>query len=440
MREAASVVESWGRLLREPHSCISLHHRDQAPRTLQSTRPGIARGAGRSYGDVALNPGGKLWTTAGLDRLIRFDPVRGILTCESGALLGSIQRWALKSGWRLPVMPGTQVVSVGGAIANDVHGKNQHVAGSFGNHVIGLRLGRTDGQVMDIAPQRHADWLTATVGGLGLTGVILDVDLQLRPVAGPWLDVESLPFSSLDEFFELASAAEREGWEHSVAWVDCVAPARRGRVRGIFERANWAQEIDALPPGATKLRMPITPPISLVNSLSLRVFNQAYYHLHRWKAGRAVVYQDAFLAPLDRIQDWNRIYGRRGFYQYQSVVPCDVGRDAIAAMLDLIARSGQGSFLAVLKMFGNPPPVGMLSFVRPGVTLALDFPNRGDATLALLKQLDVIVAEAGGCVYLAKDARWPRARFEAAYTRVHEFQAYRDPGISSAMSRRLMGA
>ena len=187
-------------------------------------------------------------------------------------------------------------------------------------------------------------------------------------------------------------------------------------------------------------RMPLTPPFSLINPLSLRLFNLAYYHAHRLKAGRGLAYYEPFLYPLDHIQDWNRFYGPRGFYQYQCVVPHAGGAEAVQAMLDAIGASGQGSFLAVLKTMGDTPSAGMLGFAMPGITLALDFPNRGASTLALFERLDAIVHEAGGRIYLAKDARWPRKYFEAAYPRLQEFLPYRDPGISSALSRRLMGA
>jgi hypothetical protein len=222
--------------------------------------------------------------------------------------------------------------------------------------------------------------------------------------------------------------------------------------RGIFMRANHmtAQEADAMPSlkavlvahqrkvQGKPLRMPFVPPISLVNGLSLKPFNMAYYQLQKMKRGYDVAHYEPFSYPLDNLQDWNRMYGPRGFYQYQSVVPRDVGQPAVQAMLDSIAASGEGSFLAVLKTFGNREAKGMLSFPQPGVTLALDFPNRGERTLKLLDRLDAIVREAKGRLYMAKDARMPRELFEAGYPRLSEFAKHRDAGISSAMSRRLI--
>lgn len=444
---ATTPVSAWGRLHSAPHHVITLTQPEQVGPTLARTRPGLAHGMGRSYGDVALNPGGTLWRTTGLDHFIAFGEASGLLTCEAGVLLKDIQRTLLPRGWLLPVTPGTQLITVGGAIANDVHGKNHHVLGSFGDHVRQLRLVRTDGSTLDCGPTQNPDWFAATVGGLGLTGVITQATLQLRRVAGPWLEAETIAYTSLEEFFRLADASEAD-WEHTVSWIDCLAGgqdqpgSKSSRARGIFLRAKPAQTTtQPLPrlPAERQRRMPLVPPVSLVNRLTLRPFNMAYYRLHQWRAGRSLVHYEPFSYPLDNLLDWNRMYGPRGFYQYQSVLPRAVGQDAVQAMLQAIRHAGEGSFLAVLKTFGKRQSVGMLSFAQPGVTLALDFPNRGARTLQLFERLDAIVREAGGRLYMAKDARMPRDLFEAGYPRLPEFMRYRDPGISSAMSRRLMG-
>lgn len=428
-------VSSWGRLGTWEHDIVTLTDRSRIAREMGSSHPGIAHGNGRSYGDVCLNPGGTLWQTGKLDRFIVFDPETGRLACEAGVLLRDIQRRVIPQGWILPVTPGTQLVTVGGAVANDVHGKNHHVLGSFGDHVCRMSLVRTDGEIIECGPDLRSDWFAATVGGLGLTGVITDMEIQLRRVPGPWLDTESLPYSNLEEFFQLADASEAD-WEHTVSWIDCIS----GGGRGIFMRGNPVEAVGKWPePRARSRTMPFCPPVSLVNRLSLRPFNFSYYHLNKWRAGRSRVHYEPFFYPLDNLLEWNRMYGPSGFYQYQSVVPRGVGCEAVQAMLGEIARSGNGSFLAVLKTFGNRQSVGMLSFPRPGVTLALDFPNKGGQTLSLFKRLDAIVREAGGRIYPAKDARMPRALFEQGYPRLAEFLSYRDPGISSALSRRLMG-
>jgi FAD/FMN-containing dehydrogenase len=428
-------IASWGRLSREAHNVRHLTHRHRLPQQLASEAPGLAYGMGRSYGDVCLNPGGTLWKTTGLDRFIALDETTGRLTCEAGVLLRDIQRLMVSRGWILPVTPGTQMVTAGGAIANDVHGKNHHRLGSFGDSVCALRLVRTDGQVIDCGPDHEPGWFAATVGGLGLTGVIAEAEIQLRRIPGPWLDTVTVPYRNLDEFFELADGSEAD-WEHTVSWIDCMN-SQGGR--GIFMRGNPADVGERRPPRPHQRTLPFTPPFSLVNRLSLKPFNFCYYHVNRLKAGKAIVHYEPFSYPLDNLLEWNRMYGPKGFYQYQSVVPREHGKEAIAAMLKAIADSGEGSFLAVLKTFGQRPSLGLLSFPRPGVTLALDFPNRGNRTHRLFERLDAIVREAGGRLYPAKDARMPRDLFESGYPRLPEFLSYRDPGISSALSRRLMG-
>lgn len=431
------AISSWGRLSSDEHAVVKLSDCRQVQASLKNAVPsGLAYGMGRSYGDACLNPGGTLWVTTGLDHFIAFDDSTGRMVCEAGVLLRDIQRLAIPRGWILPVTPGTQIVTVGGAIANDVHGKNHHVLGSFGDHVQSLSLVRTDGELIQCGPNERADWFAATVGGLGLTGVITQAEIQLRRVTGPWLDTETVPYANLDEFFRLADDSEAE-WEHTVAWIDC---SMGGRSRGLFMRGNPSRQGDRPISHGRKLTIPFVPPISLVNRLSLAPFNMAYYHLKKWRAGKAITHYEPFFYPLDNLLEWNRMYGPKGFYQYQSVVPREVGQGAVQAMLKEIARSGDGSFLAVLKTFGNRQPVGMMSFPQPGVTLALDFPNHGDRTHKLFERLDAIVREAKGRLYPAKDARMPRELFEAGYPRLSEFTQYRDPGISSALSRRLMGS
>lgn len=430
-------VSSWGRLSAHPHRVVGLNDPRKVDEALLcGGAPGVAHGMGRSYGDACLNPEGTLWLTTGLDHFIAFDDRTGRLVCEAGVLLRDIQRLAVPRGWILPVTPGTQLVTVGGAIANDVHGKNHHVLGAFGDHVQRLTLIRTDGETIECGPDERPDWFAATVGGVGLTGVIVQAEIQLRRIPGPWLETDTIPYANLDEFFRLADDSEAQ-WEHTVSWIDCI-PGSGGR--GLFMRGNPVAAGQRPAPAGRQLAMPIVPPVSLVNRLSLRPFNMAYYHLKKWRAGRAVTHYEPFFYPLDNLLEWNRMYGPRGFFQYQSVVPRGVARDAVQSMLQEIARFGDGSFLAVLKTFGNREPAGMLSFAQPGATLALDFPNHGERTQKLFARLDAIVAEARGRIYLAKDARMPRDLFEAGYPRLPEFLKYRDRGISSGLSRRLMGS
>jgi FAD/FMN-containing dehydrogenase len=433
----STPISSWGRLKSDLHHVIPLYDR-ASPLNLSQVNPkhtGLAYGMGRSYGDVCLNSGGVLWQTTGLNHLIRFDSATGRLRCEAGVLLRDIQKLFIPKGWMLPVTPGTQMVTVGGAIANDVHGKNHHLSGSFGDHVNYIKLTRTDGSTLECGPNQNLEWFTATVGGLGLTGVISEAEIQLKPTVGPWLDSETIPYSNLSEFFELADSSEAN-WEHTVSWIDCMSRTNRG----IFMRANPNRELTLTPAIKSSKKMPLTPPMSLVNRLTLRPFNTAYYNLQKYKSGKSVVHYEPFFYPLDKLLEWNRMYGPKGFYQYQSVIPRSVGQDATRAMLKEIERSGEGSFLGVLKTFGNRNSIGMLSFPEPGVTLALDFPNHGSTTHKLFDRLDAIVKEAKGRLYPAKDARMPKELFETGYPKLSEFLQYRDPGISSELSRRLMGS
>lgn len=429
-------VTSWGRLSAAPHEVVELVDVTDIARDLRGQDgPAIPRGNGRSYGDSCLNPGGVLWSTLKLDRLHSFDSTSGRLVCEAGVLLSDIQRLMAPRGWSLPVLPGTQLVTVGGAIANDVHGKNHHRVGSFGSHVRGLQLVRTNGEVIDCGPDLRPDWFAATLGGIGLTGLIARAELQLQPMAGPWLDTEIVPYGGLEEFLTLADDSEA-AWEHTVAWLDCTAGAR---ARGLFLRARPASDQSGTPPTPRRLAVPLTTPLSLLNRLTLPVLNGLYFSLTKRRTGIRRRPFNSFLFPLDDVMHWNRLYGPGGFFQYQLVVPHTAGRDSLGEILDAIARSGQGSFLAVIKTFGDLSSPGLLSFPRHGVTLSLDFPNLGTRTEELFVRLDAIVRAAGGRLYLAKDARMPRNLFEAGYPRLGEFARYRDPGMSSGMSRRLMG-
>ena len=349
-------ISSWGRLSHDEHIVIPLTDlksaKDQI--SIHSPEHGLAYGMGRSYGDVGLNPNGLLWLTTGLNHFIALDESTGLLNCESGVLLRDIQHLLIPRGWMLPVTPGTQMVTVGGAIANDVHGKNHHVLGSFGDHIRRLKIIRTDGQVIECGPNLNPEWFAATVGGLGLTGIILQVEIQLKSTSGQWLNTETIPYSNLTEFFDLADSSERD-WEHTVSWIDCLS----GGSKGIFMRANPSANKNQPAPQKYK-KMAFTPPIPLVNKLSLKAFNFAYYNIQKYKSGKGVAHYEAFFYPLDKLLEWNRMYGPKGFFQYQSVIPREVGLDATKEMLNEIKKAHEVSFLAILKTFGNRKSLGML--------------------------------------------------------------------------------
>lgn len=429
----ATAGKSWGRWPNYSHRISPVTHRFGS---LSSDAPMLPFGNGRSYGDVCLNKDGLLLTTQGLDRFISFDPATGQLECEAGILLNDIINLTLPQGWFLPVTPGTCFVSIGGAIANDVHGKNHHRAGSFCNHVMQFELLRSDGEVLNCAPQENAEWFCATAGGLGLTGLIRRVRLQLRRVPGAWIRGDSQRFSSLCDFLDLARDSDSD-FEYTVAWLDCAATATKVG-RGVFMRGNHAPS-DQTPHPKASWRFPATPPISLVNGLSLAVFNKLYFHRPAAEQRDALWHFRPFFYPLDGILEWNRMYGSRGFFQYQCVVPEASAIDSLQEMLTLIGNSGLGSFLVVLKLFGTVPSLGMLSFPRPGVTLALDFPNRGQQTLDLLESLDVITRGVNGAVYPAKDARMSPDSFRQYFPNWIQFQRFVDPRFSSSFWRRVTG-
>ncbi|MDR7135211.1 FAD/FMN-containing dehydrogenase [Lysobacter niastensis] len=424
---------SWGRYPAVPgQRGLDLFDRHAPLPAFEGTA--LPYGNGRSYGDSCLNPGGTILRTRRLDRFIEFDPATGVLRCEAGTTLSEIIDLTLPQGWFLPVTPGTRYVTVGGAIANDVHGKNHHCAGTFGHHVLAMELLRSDGQRHLLAP--GAPLFEATVAGLGLTGVITWASLQLRRVPGPWMEVESIRFDNLDEFFHW-SKQSAPLYEYTVAWIDCIA---RGKAlgRGHFLRADHAAGDHRPVPKPSHLVMPFVPPVSLVNKLSLRPFNWLYYHRQRQTHRRDFTHYAPYFYPLDGVANWNRMYGPRGFLQHQCALPPATARTAVAEILVEIARSGTGSFLAVLKEFGGRPSPGMLSFARPGTTLALDFPNDGEGTFRLLNRLDRVVAQAGGAIYPAKDARMSGELFRQAFPRWEEFSRLADPRFSSGFWRRVM--
>jgi FAD/FMN-containing dehydrogenase len=438
---AKQTYTSWGRYPQIRQQGTPLQWRsDPLPASLPNTDTLLPYGNGRSYGDVCLNRGGTVLDTRRLDRFISFDTETGVLRCESGVLLASILQLVVPLDWFLPVSPGTSYATAGGSLANDVHGKNHHKAGTFGGHVRAFELLRSDGSRRVCTPTENAELFAATIGGLGLTGLVTWVELQLRPIDGPMLHEESIKFANLDEFFQLSDASD-EAFEYTVAWVDC---ASRGDAlgRGLFARANHvparASASAATNLQSSRISVPFTPPLPLVNRWTLKAFNALYYARQRQSQRLRTLHYQRFFYPLDAIGNWNRIYGPKGLLQYQCVLPGPDGREVMHDMLKTIARAGDGSFLAVLKIFGNQFSPGMMSFPRPGVTLALDFPNKPDV-FRLLDRLDDMTRAAGGAVYPAKDARMSAESFRSYFPRWEEFAGFVDPAFSSSFWRRVTG-
>lgn len=387
--------------------------------------PAIVRGLGRSYGDASLGP--RILTSRRNDKFIAFDETTGDLTCEAGVSLGEILEVFVPRGWFLPVTPGTKFVTIGGAIAADVHGKNHHKAGNFGHHVSAMELMTADGTVVTCSPTLERELFETTCGGMGLTGVILRATIRLQRVESAYIREEILPAQHLDAVMKLFEASVE--WTYSVAWIDCLASGdslgRSILMRGEHASAAQCQAARITRPPLDfrprqKLSVPVMVPGFLLNPLTVRSFNAFYHASQSRHAGGRIVNYDTFFYPLDAIGDWNRIYGRRGFTQYQAVFPAETSRSGLQDLLECISRSGQGSFLAVLKQFG--PRTNFVAFPRAGYTLALDFPLT-PTTRKLFDDLDGIVLRHGGRLYLAKDVRMPRRMFDAGYENADPFRA-----------------
>lgn len=401
----------------------------------------LPRGLGRSYGDCCLNDGGTLIDVTRLDHLIEFDREGGVVRCEAGTSLAALLDVATPHGWFLPVTPGTRFVTVGGAIANDVHGKNHHRVGTFGRFVDRFELLRSDGRRLICSGDENETLFRATIGGLGLTGLMTWVEFRMQRVESEFIDQESIRFTNLDRFFELSDQSDAD-FEHTVAWVDCLAGGAE-RIRGLFLRGNHARTEGRRLPAAPRdlcIDVPFHAPGFLLNRHTIRAFNALYYRRQWQERARRTLHYRPFFYPLDSVGHWNRLYGRRGFLQYQCLVPRPRAREALDEMFERIAASKEGVFLAVLKVFGSVSSPGMLSFPRPGVTLALDLPFMGRGTLDLLESLDTIVRREEGRVYPAKDARMSAESFRAYFPEWTEFSRFIDPRFSSSLWRRVTGA
>lgn len=430
---------SWGRYPRVNQDILEFLWRSDSLPKINKSNSLLPYGMGRSYGDVCLNEGGTILPTTSMARFIAFDPKTGMIRCDAGVCLKDILEFIVPHGWFVQVTPGTKYVTIGGMIANDVHGKNHHRVGTFGCHINCFELLRSDGSRLLCSPDQNSELFTATIGGLGLTGLITWAEIKLKKIHGPYIDTESIRFDNLAEFFDLSQDSDN-AWEYTVAWIDSLAKGNR-RGCGLFMRGNHSAKPapKKLPVIKQKVSIPIDAPSNLLNKYSIKLFNAAYYRKQFTKRTHKPQHYDKYFYPLDGIGQWNRLYGKKGLLQYQCVVPTNNGHDVISDILKECSNNGQGSFLSVLKIFGNMPSPGLLSFPREGVTLALDFPNRGTETFLLLETLDKIVTEAGGAVYPAKDARMASASFKAYYPNWNKFSKYIDPHFSSSFWRRVTG-
>lgn len=430
--------DSFGRIDRRKRQYLPLERLEtDFTRALPGDASLLPFGNGRSYGDSCHNDAGFLVPMQAQKKILHFDRDKGLLTAESGVLLSEIIAHIGPYGYFLPVTPGTQFVTLGGAIANDVHGKNHHRRGSFGCHVEGVELLRSDGVHYRCSDAENIDLFRATIGGMGLTGLILRATIRLMRVGG--LDVEEKvrPFRDLDAYFDMAEVADHEN-EYAVAWVDQLSDGR-----GLLIVGNHVAARNGSFSPAGRFGVPFELPFSLLNKSSLALFNAAYFQRKKQlKTARRVPYQ-SFFYPLDGVRNWNRLYGPAGLYQHQSIIPFDAARTIIPAMLEASRVAGQVSFLTVLKRFGSVKSPGLMSFPMPGYTLTMDFPNRGGKTLELLDHLDRMTVEAGGRVNPYKDHRMSAEVFAASYPRWRAFEAFRDKAFNSNFWRRtalMLGA
>lgn len=434
------LLGSWGNYPYFPQSPQTLYWQQEVQPLLRACATNgqttLAFGKGRSYGDVCLAASDDVLHTTGLDRWIAVDWQQGILVAEAGITLADVIALAVPHGWFLPVTPGTQWVTLGGALANDVHGKNHHQQGTFGCHVRRFALQRSDqDDAIICSHDTHPELFAATIGGLGLTGIITWVELQLSPVQSAWIDMRQIQFGGLEEFFAVCAEWDAQS-TYSVAWVDCTAQgADLGR--GVYFCGNHATSGGYTVPARHHYTVPFTLPLSPLTSTVLKIFNACYYRRHPTRLTPQRIDLQRFFYPLDRIGAWNRLYGRRGFQQYQCVIPEHNAQAASQELLRVIARSGRGSFLAVLKRFGARRSPGLLSFPLPGVSLALDFAESGTENARLFAELDAILRAAGGRLYPAKDAQMSAADFQRAYPTWETLERLRDPVLLSRFWQRV---
>ncbi|HTO31244.1 MAG TPA: FAD-binding oxidoreductase [Pararhizobium sp.] len=422
--------DSWGRIDRRPRKSVSPDAYDNL-REAAAAGGFLPFGNGRSYGDSCHNDRGRLIESRMRTRILGFDPGTGIISCDAGVTLHAILEKAIPHHFFLPVTPGTAAVTIAGAVANDVHGKNHHARGTFGRHVRALTLLRSTGDLLTCSARENPDLFHATIGGMGLTGLILSVDLQLMKVPSAHIQQHGIRFDRLEDYFAMVERVDGEH-EYSVAWIDQLATGSHAG-RGILlagDHADASCEFPDMPRG-TKLSVPVSPPFNLLNIVTLKAFNEFYFRKEKRGETVKTVKWPGYFHPLDAIGHWNRLYGPKGLYQHQSVYPADMAPELTASLLDTARKAGHASFLTVLKKFGDQAPAGLLSFPRPGFTLTLDFANQGERTLKLLDRLDAIVIEAGGAINPYKDARMSPQTFDSSFPQWRKLEELRDPAMVS---------
>lgn len=436
------TLKNWGNYLKVSGNVRSFETTDKLIDIFTKAKPWISRGMGRCYGDSSL--GENVISTLKYNRIQSFDMEKGIIECQSGITLDELLHVIVPNGWFLPVSPGTKYVSVGGAVASDIHGKNHHKEGSFCRHTLELQVLCSDGKIYSCSRDQHDDLFRATCGGMGLSGIILSVKFRLKKISTSYIKQKQIKAANLDELIDLFE--EHKDYTYSMAWVDCQTRGSK-LGRGILMLGEHVA-YDELPKqeaknplkthAEAKLNIPFNFPKFVLNEFSIRMFNILYYHKNFKRVQNNIVHYDSFFYPLDHIRNWNRMYGKRGFLQYQFVLPLDQ-ISVLKIIMERISEKKYGSFLTVLKVFG--PQDGLISFPLEGYTLALDFPVK-EGIMELLDELDQLVLESGGRIYLAKDARMKKDFFRQSYPGLDEFSAIvhkynPESKFKSAQSERL---
>ncbi|SMG41867.1 FAD/FMN-containing dehydrogenase [Marivirga sericea] len=415
-------ISNWNNFPKIEAEEYSVNYQADAIKIIQNTDHSIiGRGNGRCYGDASLAK--QVISTLKHNCILFFDTQNGIIECEAGILFKNLVDFLVPKGWFLPVTPGTKYITLGGAVASDVHGKNHHKEGSFSKHVLSFSIMIESGEILEVSSETYSDLFSATMGGMGLTGLILSVRFRLKKIESAYITQQQVQAKNLDHVIDLFT--EYKNSTYTMAWIDCLAKGKN-QGRSIMYAGEHSQ-IAELPkkkhdqplsiPSKRKISVPVNLPSFALNRFSVSVFNQFYYTTHPSKRNQIIDY-DSFFYPLDSLLEWNKMYGKKGFIQYQFVIPLADNAAGLKKILDKISQKGWGSFLAVLKLFG--PQDSIISFPMEGLTLALDFPIK-KGLFDFLDELDKIVEAHGGRIYLSKDARMQKETFEATYPNYNRF-------------------
>lgn len=425
------MVKSWGGVKKSYSRIIN--------RIKGSEKEILVTGSRLSYGDSCLNTDGNLYSNSSNNLIIDFDPQSAVIKVETGITFEELLNYLVPKGFFLPVTPGTKFITVGGAIANDIHGKNHHQDGCFGNWIEELTLKRSDGNTLICTKTENSEYFYATIGGLGLTGYIKACSFKVIPIKSSYISQEIIKFYSLKEFLKINQ--DSHSFKYTVAWVDCFSADLKGSLKGLYIRGKHAED------GVLKVHskhkwkvIPFNFPSWSLNFFTISIFNFAYFNRLIKKESRQKVHYESFFYPLDSVREWNRIYGENGLFQFQCVIPHDNAEEGLLEILRTIKNSAQGSFLAVLKTFGDIESLGLMSFPMKGLTLALDFPNRGESTSVLIKELYRIVLNYNGRIYPAKDMLLSKELFDEMYHQsIGKFEQVKDKNYQSDWWKRVRG-